>query len=655
MLTGKILNNRYKLKDIIGVGGMAYVYDADDQYLQREVAIKILKDEFVQTGDFLEKFKLEARSAASLADENIVGIYDVGSEMVEGKQIEFIVMEKIKGTTLKSIIEEDGPLTNEQIVDYARQIALALNAAHKRGVVHRDIKPANILINENNRVKVTDFGIARVSSKATLTYTSSILGTVHYISPEQAKGYSIDHRSDLYSLGIVLYEMATKDVPFDAETPVSIAIKHLQDLPRDVREINNQINPILARIINKLLEKDVNKRYQSASELVYDLDHYKSLTPDQFVTQNSPDIQNTSKIEKKKNVAEYKSKSKVSPQKEEDKNSSKPWFIGVGLLLFFVIGSLIFASTFRSKPEPPSEQLIAVPDVEGLSLNVASHKLSEAGLQAEVSEEIYSVDVPEGKVVLQSERPGKKVNPNSYIYLTISKGIEKASVPKLTNIEIEEAKTLIEEKGFKIGTITKENSKLPKGTVISQNPEAYENKPLATKIDLVVSDGEKVEKTEVPNLYGQDESTALNTLNARNLLPGSISKIFSEEPVGTVVDQSIRAGKMVKKGSAVDLSISKGPEKPEPEPEPEPDPSEEDPDRPEEKDKKFVFNIKAPEGKKSFNVKIYDTKDDNKLVFDKSFKTSDLTDGVAVVSLVAKEDSSFKILLDNKEANINYE
>ena len=653
MLTGKILNNRYKLKDIIGVGGMAYVYDADDQYLQREVAIKILKDEFVQTGDFLEKFKLEARSAASLTDENIVGIYDVGSELVDGKQIEFIVMEKIKGKTLKSIIEEKGPLTNEQIVDYARQIALALNAAHRKGVVHRDIKPANILINENNRVKVTDFGIARVSSKATLTYTSSILGTVHYISPEQAKGYSIDHRSDLYSLGIVLYEMATKDVPFDAETPVSIAIKHLQDPPRDVREINDKIDPILAKIINKLLEKDVNKRYQSASELIYDLDHYKSLSPDKFAKQSSPASRNTSKIDHKKNVAEYKSKSLAGNDDEEDKKSSKPWFIAFGILLVLIAGSLIFASAMRNREEVPSEQFATVPDVEGLTLKVAKHKLFEAGLQVEISEEVYSVDVPEGRVVQQSERPGKKVNPNSYIYLTISKGIEKASVPRLINLELEEAKALIEEKGFTLGTVTKENSKLPKGTVISQNPEPYENKPLSSKIDLVISEGEKVEKTEVPNLYGQDEATALNTLNARNLIPGSINKVFSEEPIGTVVYQSIKAGEMVKKGSAVDLNISKGPDQSEPDPEP--DPGDNESNKPEAKNKKFVFNIKAPKGKKSFNVKIYNTKANNKLIFEKNFKTSDLNDGVAVVNIVEKEDSSFKILLNNKEANINYE
>ena len=714
MLTGKILNNRYKIKGIIGVGGMAYVYDADDQYLQREVAIKVLKDEFVQTGDFLEKFKLEARSAASLTDENIVGIYDVGSEFIDGKQTEYIVMEKIKGKTLKTIIEEEGPLTNEQIVNYARQIALALNEAHKKGVVHRDIKPANILINENNKVKVTDFGIARVSSKATLTYTSSILGTVHYISPEQAKGYSIDHRSDLYSLGIVIYEMATKDVPFDAETPVSIAIKHLQDQPRDVRELNDKIDPIISRIIEKLLEKDANNRYQSASELIYDLDHYKSLSLDRFSTQVHPPIKDTTKIEKNKKVAEYKSKKVNTSLENENDKSSKPWFILAGVLLIVLVASLIFAKSLRNSDDPPVEEYTIIPDVEGLSLKVAGHKLTEAGLQVEVSDEIYSADVPEGRVVQQSERPGKKVSPKSYIYLTISKGVEKARVPKVTNLELEEARALIEEKGFTIGAITKEKSKISKGTITSQSPEAYENKPLGSKIDLVVSDGEKIEKTEVPNLYGQDEATALNTLNARDLIPGSINKVFSEEPIGTVVDQSIKAGKKVNKGTAVDISISKGLEEPEPEPEPpEEDPtpnpgqnpggesptpnpgqnpggesptpnpgqnpggesSSPNPSQGEEKpsqapetkpspgesgqaqanNKKFVFKIKAPSGKDEFNVKIYNTKANNQLISEKNFKLSDLTDGFALMSVVAKQDSTFRILLNNKEANINYE
>ena len=263
-----ILGNRYKLQDLIGVGGMAKVYKATDRLLQRDVAIKILKDQYAEDEEFVKKFSNEALSAARLTHVNIVSVYDIGEDLIEGKKVHYIVMEYVDGETLKDKIDRDKVLSNHDIVDYSIQIAQALNQAHLSNIIHRDIKPQNILMDKYGLLKVTDFGIARVSTNATITYTSSILGTVHYISPEQAKGKFVDEKSDLYSLGVVMYEMATGKVPFDADNSVGIAVMHIQDEPEDPIKLNKNLSPRLNDIIMKLLQKDPQERFKNAKELI---------------------------------------------------------------------------------------------------------------------------------------------------------------------------------------------------------------------------------------------------------------------------------------------------------------------------------------------------------------------------------------------------
>lgn len=267
-----ILDSRYEIIKEIGVGGMAKVYKAKDRLLDRYVAIKILKDQYAEDDEFSKKFNNEAQSAAKLSHINIVNVYDIGKDMLNGKLIQYIVMEYVEGETLKDLIDREKVLENHDIIDYSTQIAQALKSAHDSGIVHRDIKPQNILIDKYGLCKVTDFGIARVSSNATITYTSSILGTVHYISPEQAKGKIVDLKSDLYSLGAVMYEMATGRVPFDADNSVGIAVMHIQDDPIPPREINPNLSKHLNYIIMKLLKKDPTERFQNASELIEALD-----------------------------------------------------------------------------------------------------------------------------------------------------------------------------------------------------------------------------------------------------------------------------------------------------------------------------------------------------------------------------------------------
>ena len=715
-MKGAILNKRYKLNEVIGTGGMAKVYDAFDMMLERNVAIKVLKSQFVDTDDFLSKFKTEATSAASLSDENIVAIYDVGSEILNDDKVEYIVMEKIEGTTLKDIIDESAPLSDEKIISYGKQIALALQAAHRKGVVHRDIKPANIMINEDDKVKVTDFGIARVSSDATIAYTSSILGTVHYISPEQVKGQAIDNRSDLYSLGVVLYEMATGDVPFDADTPVSIAIKHIQDEPLMVTEINSDIDPNIANIINKLLKKDAVDRYQTSAELIRDLDNYRDLSfaNNDRTTQKFNGVKNVIKAEQ----VNYKTKATTSNVAVETKNKEnrlrKIFNIVFIAAIAFLLAMLLYFYLKSVAQVKNTPEMVAVPNLIDYSEENAFSKLEELNLVPVIDERIHDTKIQKGYVTNQSVNPRVEVTEGTEVRLTISKGAEVVTVPRLTSFTLEVAKDLINQENLGEGGTTYENSDKTAGVVIGQFPEAYSSVNAGTPVDLVVSSGPKIETVEVPNLEGQELSVALETLRTRDLIPGSVTQDYSDKPeniiiyqsrapgesvdkgtavnlvvsrgvednivvpslkglnesvaldtinklglvprsvtsefsdsdINTVISQSLTVNSEVEKGTEIDLVLSKGPE-PEPVvPEPEPDPIEQ---------KKFIFNIQAPEGSENFNVKVFKTNSDRILLHEEDYITSELNNGTAVIQITEDNDAVFEILINDKVADVNYE
>lgn len=641
MIIGTILKNRYKLNNIIGTGGMAHVYDAYDNILERSVAIKVLKDEFIEKEDFLNKFKLEATSAASLSDENIVGIYDVGSEIVNGKRFEYIVMEKIEGLTLSEIISK-GPLDEETIVNYAKQIAKALSQAHKKGVVHRDIKPANIIVTSEGILKVTDFGIARVSTQATITYTSSILGTVHYISPEQAKGQPIDYRSDLYSLGVVLYEMATGKVPFDAETPVSIAIKHIQNTAEDITNVISDFNPNLSMIIGKLMEKDVADRYQSAFELMRDLNNYKS----NHIIFN--DIKKTQKIKKlenkEKNVSSYTSKKIANDIVEEKKKNNTVKYIILFLIALFLGGVIYLMSSIISKGN--SEEF-AMPNLIDFSEDQALEKLKELGLEGSIKERKFDDQINKDYVIDQSVKPDNKVLKGDRVELTISLGPEMVKVPDLKGFSVESIEKMLNGLGLEVGEITtKKESDQPKDTIITQFPQAGENIKKGGKINIEVSSGKKEELITVPSLIGLDQISAGNTLRSANLILGEVKTENSDREVNSVIDQSIRAGEQVKSASKVDITISIGPKKDQ----------EQDIDvdkDPKIEEKKFNFSVLAPRGKDKFLVEIYNS--NKELLFSKQYITKELDNNVASISLIAPSDTKFTINIDGDEADIKYE
>lgn len=654
-MIGELLGNRYEMLEKIGHGGMAYVYKAKDTVLQRMVAIKILKEEFAEDEDFLKKFEMEAQSAASLNHPNIVNIYDVGMDMWRGEKIHYIVMELIEGETLKEVISREAPLSDSRIQKYALQIAEALKCAHEHGVVHRDIKPANILVTKNGDVKVADFGIARISSSATITYTTSILGTVHYISPEQAKGKFIDHQSDLYSLGVLMYEMAAGRVPFDAETSVGIALKHIQEevrFPEDIQTSNGMKNVIL-----KALEKEPADRFKDADEMIAALKNYKY-----YNLQNNPD--ETERMEKapfeEKKPAVYVSKQTEKEPVEEEEEEKKKWPL---ILLYLLMGALVVGGVVLAAKllNPPVEQVSTtlVPDVYNQEQSEAIKTMQEAYLEAYITDTVKSSEVEEGHIVEQSIAPDTEVEKGTRVELTVSGGKEQVRIPNLEQKELDEAEEIL--KKYNLGTVRlsyEADDDIEKNRVISSNPAAGEWVDEGTQITLVISTGPKKEKVPVPLLIGQNQDTAINMLYANNLKVEIKNESSEDVEANKVIDQSINAGEVVEEGTKITIIVSTGPEKPELPDDPfvveDPD-KPDDPTVPEEPENpdtpkaiQFNLNLKVPTGdKETFHVQVYDiNKSTSDPVYDQVLNKSDAENGVIRIQIRGNENSRFEIYYD---------
>lgn len=669
-MIGKLLNNRYKINNVIGLGGMAIVYDGYDTYLNREVAIKILKDTFANDENFFNKLRDEAKASASLIDDNIVQIYDIENTEVNGKSIDYIVMEKIKGPTLKEFISENAPMHEEKILDFAMQISKALQTAHLQGIVHRDIKPANILINKFGKAKVVDFGIARVVSDATLTYTSSILGTVHYISPEQAKGQPVDSRSDLYSLGVVLYEMATGEVPFDGESPVSIAVKHIQENPKIVSTINPDISENLSHVINKLLAKNPDDRYKTSSNLLIDLNKIRTgneiiSKDDTLILDNNMNsqIQNT-----EKNNAVYKVSKKEENEEENATNRTKNKILKFSIItiLLVMIGFLsnfIISSLFNRI----ETNLITVPSVIDINEEMAISMLRDIGLQVSIKGRVFHENISSGKVVDQSIKPNRKANANDNIELTISKGKELVKVPDIVGFNLDNIESLIKSYGLEIGEKTTEKSETEKDKIVRQIPAADEMVEKGTKIDIVLSSGPDKKMINVPNVKNQNQNIAITTLRAAGLIPRNISEDYSDSiSENNVISQSIEPGKEVETGTSIDIVISIGKYIPETsvetivettiETEKEPDVNNDNSNNKSEY-KDYSFNLSIPNNdEQTFIVKIIDLNDNNKVVYEKELNKSEANENGTIKVLVnAKSNAKFEVLYNNEKANISYE
>lgn len=559
-LEGKILGNRYEIIEKIGNGGMATVYKSKDRVLNRYVAVKILRDEFTTDEEFIKRFRIEAQSAASLTHPNIVSIFDVGNE----GSLYYIVMELIKGKTLKEIItEENGPLPWKWSLNVVTQIASALETAHKNNIVHRDIKPHNIIITEDGIAKVTDFGIAKAVSNSTITAFGTTIGSVHYFSPEHARGGYTDAKSDLYSLGVVMYEMLTGRVPFDADTPVSVALKHMQEDPIEPKELNDNIPQVVNDIIMKAMQKDVNLRYQSATEMLKDLNAALKNPDDNFVHIGSNVGAATQRISTQE-IAEAERKAKEA---NNPKNGKKPnkfiQFVKKHKALSFVIGAIIlffvaFGATMGIV-ELVNPNDVQIPDLVNKTQDEAEQIVKDLKLKLVVKSEEYNENVEEGKIISQDPayQENYTIKEHSEISVVISKGTETVEVPDVVGKTREEAEKLLKDAGL-VAEITEENDeKVEAGIVLSQDIEDGETVNKGSTVKLVVSKGSGIVNVEVPSLVGKTEQEARNLLTEAGLKVNVVNDEDESKNDGVVLRQSRDAGTEVQEGTTITITVNK--------------------------------------------------------------------------------------------------
>lgn len=560
----KLISNRYQILESIGTGGMAEVYRAFDTLLNREVAVKILRAQYTDDEGFITRFRQEAQSAARLVHPNIVNIYDVGKD----DDSYYIIMEYVKGRTLKELISEKGSLDPVSAVRIAIGIVSALKHAHGRGIIHCDIKPHNILLDENNTPKVADFGIARAITTATMTYTAAVIGSVHYLSPEQVRGEKISEQSDLYSLGIVLFEMLTGKLPFTAESPVAVALMHVREEIPLLREVNPEMPVVLEKIVTKALEKKKEERYATAEEFLNDLDYAEELLTngsdylerDRAFIAGEPfnpftgELDETIKMDRAAYAGQLHDSDEEQPDtgKGKKKQRMKRMVIGIVVAASFLIIAL-FLSGVIGGPE------VEVPDVTGKTVVEAQNILVQANLGYTIDEE-FNAKVTPGTVILQNPGAKRFVRAGRKILLVVSKGVELGDVPNLKGRRLTEAKALLKAARFELGDVSyKYVSGPPEESVLGQSVEAPAKLPVGTKIDVIVNI--KSNQVVLPDLVGLSSSSAKNKLNDLGLILGKISTTVSKEPDNTVISMNPAAKEVVNAGTVIDITVAKNNDK----------------------------------------------------------------------------------------------
>lgn len=596
---GTMLSGRYEVLKRVGSGGMADVYMAKDHKLNRNVAVKVLKSEYVEDEKFLRKFETEAQAVARLSHPNIVNIYDVGIE--DG--INYIVMELAEGITLKEYIRKKGYLTPKETVEISTQIASAISHAHKNHIIHRDIKPQNILVSDTGIIKVTDFGIAKATSSNTVTSTATAMGSVHYISPEQAKGRFCDEKSDIYSLGITMYEMVTGHVPFDHENGVTIALMHLQNEITPPSQIRDGIPDSLEKIILKCTMKKPEERYQTADELITDLrlvfedtsgdyvgvvpaiDDSPTIMIDQNeLTQRINTPKNDSKIQQEESLKAEEENAYLDEDDEEESGMNSKIeklvivlaavvgaIILISIIVFVVKSSGVFKSgkttttasigTTAQSDDTESEKY-TVDNYIGMSLSAAREKI-DGKFKIKVEEE-YSDEYAKDLVISQDPESDTELEAGKTLTLVVSKGArteDKVSVPGVVGEKESSAKSTLEAAGLKVSVKTKYSTDVAKGKVISQSPGSGNQVAKNSTVVITVSKGEKPETmVRVPNLRYFTESGARSELKNSNLVLGSVLKEYSDSvEKGLVIRQTVSSGSKVKEGTAVGIYVSLGP------------------------------------------------------------------------------------------------
>lgn len=546
MMEPDVLGQRYEIIEHVGSGGMADVYKAHDRILDRIVAVKILHAQLASDEEFLRRFQQEAQGAARLSHPNIVSIYDVG----EDKNRHYIIMEYIAGETLKTLIQREGPLSVDLSLRIAREIACALAHAHANHLVHCDIKPHNILVTSDGRVKVADFGIARAITSTTMTYDGNVVGSVHYFSPEQAKGTKITPKSDVYSLGIVLYEMLTGRLPFHGETTVSVALKHLQAEPLALRQIDGHIPPIVEAIVLKALTKDPEERPDSF-ELIEDIvQAERMLGFGGTIAIPVPEQEMTRRLDSAE-TDDYEMENGEEAGEPLPIYKTKKFILGIIFVLFagFAVGAFLSFGKFWSATE------VEVPDVVGRQMALATQLLEARKLRVNVAE-IYDEKTPPGQVVSQSPEAGSSVKEERVVTIYVSRGGEELTMPDLKGLSRRAAEDKLGKMGLKVGSVYEKEAESDTGTILEQEPAPGAKIAKGSSVDLTISKGKQIKTVRVPDYTGGTVEAARTGLASIRLKVGSVTRQASKQAPGTIISQTPVGGTSMEEGAEVDFVVA---------------------------------------------------------------------------------------------------
>lgn len=567
---GKRLDGRYLVEELIGIGGMANVYKATDLLEHTAVAVKILKDEFAESDEFLRRFKNESKAISLLSHPNIVKVFDVSFS----EKVNYIVMEYIDGITLKEYIQQKNILPWKDAVHFITQILRALQHAHDRGIVHRDIKPQNIMLLPDGSLKVMDFGIARFARSENRTITDRAIGSVHYISPEQARGDETDAKADLYSAGVILFEMLTGQLPFEADTAVSVAIKQISDLPVSPRQLNPDIPEGLEEITLKAMQKDVDRRYQSASEMLSDIEEFKRNPSISFQYKYFVDSEPTKYMDAIKEVRTEQEE--PAPEKKGGKKKKKKGFFSIfykddgsrnnmailaGIASAFLVAAMLLIGGMAIFSTGIFGGRVAAPNLVGMSLEDAKAKYPD--FKYKEGDPVFSDEIEAGLIAEQSPKGNARMKKNGTIEVHLSQGPEVLVVQDVYGMEASAAEAALRKQGLKPVIEHKKSDSVPVNFVIETSPAKGTEVQKGDEVTIYVSQDEDTEEqVKVPLLSGTDKAGAESALKGVGLTLGKVTEVESDKPKGIVVGQDPSSGTEVDAGTIVNIEVSKGPKEP---------------------------------------------------------------------------------------------
>ncbi len=627
-LIGQMLDNRYEILEVIGTGGMAVVYKAKCHRLNRYVAIKVLKDEYAQDEEFRQRFHDESQSVAMLSHPNIVAVYDVS----RSGNIDYIVMELIEGITLKEYLARRGPLSWQEVTFFSMQIAKALDHAHSRGIIHRDIKPQNIMLLRDGTVKVADFGIARHMAQQKTDNISEAIGSVHYVSPEQARGSHIDNRADLYSFGVVMYEMLTGRLPFEGDSAISVAVQHINSIPLPPSDYVPDIPPALEAITMKAMSPSLTRRYASAAQMYADLEHFKDdpsfkveFSPDDTVAYTEQEIDATRKISNPGEVRESSHHSggrRPSEDREERRSSVRTTLIfsiiSVGI---FIAGAIYFAISIINPFGSDEAEVLRAPSLLGRTMDELRQDPEIWDVyDIQEGQQVYDDTAPAGQIISQDPDAGRPLDEGQTIVVNISRGPQTITLEDYADKEYRQVEVALNRLGLQAEIVQETNEEVTQDNVIRTVPAAGSELNSGDTVILYVSKGPEPKSVTVPNVLTQTLAEAEADLRAAGLTPGEAVYVDSDEPDGTVIFQSVPANSTVEEGTTVDLQISRNPE-------------------PVMKNKTITFSIIAAEGDVQVEVRV-----DGTVQYNATHLTED---GEILVPLVAEEGTHTITIIQN--------